>query len=80
MHRTIAADDIRDDLACCRMTDDLCWDVTLGQKVTQTVGDHVGQPIAVTDLHGARHIEQKGGHRFLLFLRLFDQGPLRVGC
>src|SRR5882757_9887851 len=73
MHRAIAADDIRDDLARCRMTDNFCWNLTLCQKETQTVGDHVGQFIAFVDLHGAGYIEQEGGYRFLLFLRLFDQ-------
>src|SRR3979490_2357459 len=73
MHWTIAADDISDDLARGRMTDYFCCDFTLGQKVTQTVGDHVGEFITLVDLHGAGYIEHKGGYRFLLFLRLFDQ-------
>ena len=55
------------------MTDDFGRDLTLRQKVAQTVGDHVGQLIAVIDLHGAGYVEHKGGDRFPLFLRLFDQ-------
>src|SRR6476619_1513313 len=77
MHRTIAADDIGDDLASRRMTNDFRCDLTLGQKVTQTVGDHVGELITLVDLHGAGYIEQKGGYRFLLFLRFFDQRHFR---
>src|SRR4051812_17810224 len=73
MHRTIAADDISDDLARGGMTNDLCRDLTLGQKVTQTVGDHVGEFITLIHLHGAGYIEQKGSYRFLLFLCLFDE-------